>query len=127
MAIQGNTVRSLSPTNDWTYGTGDSGYLTGNPAIRQQIQCRLLQFFGECFWDTQAGINWFGYLGSKNSAGALKLAISTVILNSFGVTALNAVSFVTDDIKRTFTISWDVSTIYSTSFPGQSTFSLTGA
>ena len=126
MSIQGNTVRTLSLVKDWTYGNNLSGYLTGNAALAQQINCRILQLLGECFWDTGAGINWYGYLGGKNSLG-LNLAIRTVILNTLGggyVTAINSVSLQINSVARTFTVSWNISTIYSKSFPGTSTLSL---
>jgi len=123
MSLQGNIVRTLSAVKDWTYGNNLSGYLSGNSAIAQQINCRLLQFLGECFWDTNAGINWFGYLGGKNPGG-LQLAIATVILNSYGVLGLNSLSFTVNDETREFSINWDVTTVFSKSFPGSATFTL---
>lgn len=123
MSIQGNTVRTLSPTKDWTYGNNLSGYLQGNNAIAQQISCRLQQFLGECFWDTQAGIDWFGWLGGKNAAG-LNLAISTVILNTTGVLAIESMDFTADPLTRTFSINWRVTTVFSRYFPGTSTLNV---
>lgn len=128
MAIQGATVRTLDSTNDWTFGNNLGGYLTGNTQIRQSIQCRLNQFYGECFWDTQAGINWFGWLGGKNPQG-LTLAIATVILNTPGVLGLvpGTLSFSLDAETRVITINWSVVTVYSTQFPGTSTLTLAAA
>lgn len=122
-SFQGNIVRTLSPVKDWTYGNNLSGYLQGNPAIGQQINCRLLQFLGECFWDTQAGIDWFGWLGGKNPVG-LNLAISTVILNTTGVLKINTLDFKVDVNTRRFSINWNVTTIYSKYYPGTSTLNV---
>ena len=124
-SLQGNIVRGLSPTGDFTYGTGLSGYLQGNAAIGQQIGCRLKQFLGECFWDLGAGIDWFGWLGGKNSIG-LNLAINTVILNTPGVLMLNGSGFDADPVTREFSVKWNVTTIYSRFFPGNSTLNVGG-
>lgn len=123
MSIQGNCVRTLTPAGDWTYGNNLSGYLINNDAIGQQIRCRLLQFLGECFWDTQAGINWIGYLGGKNAVG-LNLAISTVVLNTQGVLGINTLDFNVDPDTRLFSVNWNVTTVFSRYFPGTSTLDL---
>lgn len=124
MAIQGNCVRTLSPAKDWTYGNNLGGYLTKNAAIAQQINCRLLQFLGECFWDVNAGIDWFGYLGGKNASG-LNLAIATVILNTPGVLGFSTPPvFVLNDVTRTFSVNWKVNTTFSKSYPGTANFTL---
>jgi hypothetical protein len=120
MALQGNIVRTLDATNDWTLGNNLSGYLSGNLAIRQQIQCRLNQFLGECFWDANAGINWFGFLGGKNAA-ALNLAIATVIINTTGVTALKSLKFNVNPVTRVFSVNWKVDTVFSKDFEANQT------
>lgn len=119
MRLQGNAVRSLSPLGDWTLGRGTAGYLQGNAAVAQQINSSLLIFLGEVFWAKNFGINWTGFLGSKNPAG-LDLAISAVILNSPNVIglALPVPAFTLNDQGRLFTISWGVNTIFSRNFRG---------
>jgi hypothetical protein len=118
MIISGNAVRTLSPVGDWTLGGGTSSYLQGNSAIAQQINCGLLQFLGECFWDAGAGINWVGFLGSKNPAG-LTLAISAVILNSPNVVGLaDLPAYSLTDSTRLFSVNWAVNTIFSRNFRG---------
>lgn len=125
-SLQGRIVRTLSPTGDWTYGNNLSGYLQANNAIAQQIQCRLLQFLSECFFDVQAGIDWFGWLGSKNPQG-LNLAIQTVILNTIGVLSINGTTgFTLDTVTREFTVQWNVTTTFTQNNPGSATFSLGG-
>lgn len=123
MSLQGNIVRTLSPVRDWTYGNNLAGYLQENNAIGQQISCRLLQLLGECFWDTQSGIDWYGWLGGKNPTG-LSLAISTVILNTVGVRGINSMNFKVDPVTRKFTVNWNVTTVFSKYFPGSSTLNV---
>ena len=124
-SLQGNIVRTLSESNDFTYGNNLSGYRQTNAAIGQQIQCRLNQYLGECFFDTQAGINWLGYMGSKNPVG-LNLAIASVILNTTGVLGINTLVFNLDHETRIFTINWDVSTVFTKYFPGNTTLTVGG-
>lgn len=124
-SLQGNIVRALSPVHDWTLGTGLAGYLQGNAAIAQQIDCNLQLFLGEVFWAQQVGIDWFTWLGGKNPVG-LNLAIATVILNTFGVQELNGNPFVVNDELRTFLVKWNVQTVFSKSFSGTTTLNLGG-
>lgn len=118
MILLSNSLRSLTPTGDWTYGNGAAGFLTGNAAVRQDINSRLLEILGECFFDLGGGVNWFGYLSSKNPRG-LALAIATVVLNTTNVVGLAApIQFSLNDRTRALTIDWNVDTVFSRSFTG---------
>jgi len=117
MILQGNAVRTLTGAHDWTYGNGSSDYIQQNAAVAQQIDCRVLQVLTECFWDIGAGINWYGFLSSKNPQG-LALALQSVILNTTNVTGVNSLSFTVNPQTRQFSVSWDVSTVFSQSVAG---------
>jgi len=39
-------IRSLDINKDWTFGIGKNNYLTSHKAIVQNIETRLLSFFG---------------------------------------------------------------------------------
>ena len=115
--IQGNTVRALTSSGDFTMGNGQAGYLTQNAAVGQQAQCRCQQVIYECFWDQAAGINWYGFLSSANPQ-ALSLALQTVILNGINVTGINSAVFTLDPVSRKFTTAqWDIRTVFSQSVP----------
>ena len=78
-------VRALDGNNDWTFGQSKANYIGKNPAIAQCIQTRISCFIGNCYFDMGAGVDWLNFLaGSKNQL-ALELAVSAVILNSYGV------------------------------------------
>ena len=74
-------IRSIDGTGDWNFGKGANDYNSGQAAIAELIQVRLLSFLGDCPFDMGAGIAWFQFLGSKNQI-ALNLAVSAVILNT---------------------------------------------
>lgn len=113
MAIQVQIVRALDSDHDWTFGESLNNYLQGNAAIAQTINTRLSSFLGNCFFDLQTGIDWFNLLGSINNEVALNLAISTVILNTTGVTGILQLSIALPT-SRNFTVTYQVQTIYST-------------
>lgn len=104
-------VRALSATGDWLFGKGYADYLTGQAAIQQSIQTRILMFLNECFFATNAGLDWFTYLGSKNDL-QIQLACAATILNTYGVTSVVQV-YVNLTSTRQFSISYTVQTIFS--------------
>ncbi len=106
-------VRALDANGDWTFGTGRNSYKARQAAVAQRIKSRLLSFFQDCFFDADAGIDWFRFLGAKDQIG-LKLAISSTILNTPEVTKLLQVSFSLNADTREFNLQYQIQTVYST-------------
>lgn len=104
-------VRALDSTGDFEFGKGFNNYKQDQDAIAQILQTRLQSFLGDCFFNSQAGIDWFNLLGSKNQL-ALNLAISSTILNTQNVTGIKQL-FVELNADRVFTVSYKVQTVYS--------------
>ena len=104
-------VRSLDPIGDWTYGRGRNDYKKNLDAISQSISTRLKSFLGDCFFDQSAGIDWFNLLGSKREL-ELKLSISSVLLNTQGVTGINETLVTKSNSTRIFLVQYSVETIY---------------
>lgn len=119
-------VRALDSGGDWTFGASLSDYKSANAAVAQNIQTRLSSFLGNCFFDVNAGIDWFGFLGGSKSVIALQLAISAVILNTENVVGILQLGVNLNDNSRSFTISFNVQTTYSVSH-GTFTYSLGGS
>lgn len=109
--------RALDDNHDWMWGKGKSDFLTVNAAIGANIKTRLLSWVGDCFFDQNAGIDWWNRLGSKNQRALLELDLKRVILQSEGVTGI--VSFDTNLTGRRFTASYVVSTVYSKEYRDQ--------
>lgn len=105
-------VRSLDINGDWNFGKGKNDYLKNNKAIVQNISTRLSSFLGDCFFATDAGIDWFNLLGSKNQL-ALELAVRAVILNTLEVTRLVDVSIQVEENTRRINMRYVVDTIYT--------------
>ncbi len=104
-------VRALTSQGDWTYGAGKNNYLSANAAVGQSIGTRLMSFLGDCFFATNAGIDWWNLLGNKNLL-ALELAINAVILNTENVTGIVSVNINLNHQTRAFTASYIASTSF---------------
>lgn len=104
-------VRALDANGDWTFGAGKNNYLQGAAAVGQAIATRCLSFLGDCFFATDAGIDWFNLLGGKNQLN-LQLALSSTILNTPNVISLTALSINLDDTTRAFSASYSVMTSF---------------
>lgn len=104
-------VRALDENGEWTFGRGLNNYLSGNAAVAQDIACNLSMFLGDCFFQTNAGIDWFNLLGSKNQP-AILLAINAAILNTLGVTGLLQTSVNLSE-NRVLSVTYKVQTVYS--------------
>lgn len=106
--------RNLDSSGDWTFGQGLANYVAQNTAIGLNIKTRVYSWLGDCFFDQQAGIDWWNRLGSKNQKGLLDSDLRRVILQSEGVTGL--VSFVSVLTGRVYTANFSVNTIYSNDY-----------
>lgn len=80
-------VRAIDGNNDWLFGKGKNDYKTGRDAVAQRIKTRLQSFLGDCFFDVNAGVDWFNLLGGKDLL-TLRLSVSTIILDTEGVKSL---------------------------------------
>ncbi len=134
-------VRALDGTGDWTFGSGNSNYLTGKSAVAQSIQTRLNMFANDCFFAMSGWIDWFNTLGTNNNQQFLELAITNIILQtpyvykitSFSLTASNRVmnlSYAVETMFGNITVSGQevgVPITYLTNEAGQILTSESGA
>jgi len=106
-----NKVRAIDGAGDWIWGIGPGAYKLRAQALDQQIQCAILSFLGDCFYDVNFGINWWTLLGTSNQA-ALNLAVKAQILNVPGVTGINQLSAVYNSRSRRLALQYQVQTVY---------------
>lgn len=103
-------VRSVDDNNDWNFGRGRNDYKRDRLAVMQNVQTRLQEFLGDCFFNTVAGIDWLNLLGSKDIE-ALKLRISSVIINTEDISGLIQTSIRVSETRKLF-ITYEADTIY---------------
>lgn len=106
-------IRATDDDNDWQLGRGQNDYKRDNNAVLQDINSRLLEFSGDCFFDAGKGVDWFGLLGSKDQV-SLNLSISSVILNTQDVIGINQILTRLDSSRR-LTLEYQVQTSFSRS------------
>lgn len=103
-------IRALDSDGDWTYGNGKNSYKKDQDAAAQLVETRVKSFVNDCFFASDAGIDWFNLLGQKNQL-ALYLAISSTILNTESVTKLLTLSVNTDSL-RLFSVAYKALTSF---------------
>jgi hypothetical protein len=109
-------IRSLDTLGDWTFGKGKTNYLSNNLAIAENILTRLYSFLNDAFWDTGAGIDWTRLLGTPGTKAEILLSCRAVILQSYGVTAVNSISSVYSETNRNLVLSFNINTKFTSQF-----------
>lgn len=104
-------VRALDDDHDWTFGKGANDYKRNRDAVAQNITTRLSAVTGDCYFDADAGIDWFNLLGNKDET-AINLAVSSVILNTENVTGVIRVASVRNPRTRAITINYAAQTTF---------------
>lgn len=107
--------RQLTALGDWTFGKGVSGYATGEAAVELNIKTRLLSWKGDCFFAADDFVDWLQRLDKGQEKNLLN-ELKTVILQSFGVVAVNSAVGVLDHTTRNYRLTYNISTIFGTNF-----------
>ena len=108
--------RGIDQDTDWLFGKGKQSYFTGAQAIAANIKTRLLSFYGDCFFDVPAGVDWVRLLGTPATQEEIKLSVRANILQAEGVLRINRLDVVLERTTRKVFITYDIDTIYTTSF-----------
>jgi hypothetical protein len=99
--------RGLDNDGDWVFGKGRNSYLTGNEALMMNIKTRLLSFLNDCFFDTDAGIDWWNLLGEKDHKSILA-SVQRVVLRSSNVKKIVDIQYNLNRYTRKFSITLTV-------------------
>jgi len=111
-------------SGDWQFGQGISNYLTGNDAIALNIKTALSVFWNDAFWNPTFGVNWINLLGGLNTEASILTQTRSIIANCYGVTAITSVDAEVNNSTRQLTLSYNVSTIYSSNVTSSTTISV---
>ena len=106
-------IRALDILGDCTFGLGKQNYLSGQNAIIQNIQTRLYEFTNDAFWNMTAGISWPTLLGTPGTQQQIVLSCRSIILQSYGVTAVNSISASVDKATRNLILSFNINSVYT--------------
>ena len=105
--------RALDNNKDWTFGKGKNNYVQGDQAISLDIETAILSWVGDCWFSLKDCVDWKNRL-DKGQEQNLEVELSTVIAQRQGVVTVNNLSY-NLDILRNFTVSYDITTIFSQS------------
>ena len=111
-------IRAIDELGDWIFGRGKNSYKKGQDAIMQDIKTKILEWKGDCFFDQNAGVDWYNRM-EKGQAGDLAEEIRTLIVKCYGVISLDSFEFTT--IDRVFKATYSITTIFSQSAQGEIT------
>jgi hypothetical protein len=106
-------IRGLDSNKDWTFGKGKSSYKSAQLALNQNLETRLLEWKGDCFFNNDAGVDWKNRLAKRSQAAPLQDEIRTVILKTDGVTEVINLDFDFNSINRNLKLNYSIKTIYS--------------
>lgn len=105
-------IRNVTKGWDWSFGNSQSDYVRNEYAVILDIQMRLKEWFGDCFFALQNGIPWRERLGNFNQKALLDKDIVNTIQNTEGV--LNVFDFTSSTDGRRYRAQCNVYTRYST-------------
>jgi len=106
------TVRAIDNNHDFVFGQSKANYLSENLEIAQNVETRLLSWYDDCFFDTEAGIDWKN-LGKEQTS--IIQQIRYTILNTAGIVNINSFDYYIDE-HRKLTVTANVDTLYSTNY-----------
>ncbi len=109
-------IRALDISHDWTFGKGKENYLTGQLAIAENIQTRILSFLNNCFFDMGAGIDWFILLGTPNTEQQITLNVRAIILQSYGVVNVNSINLNFIQNSRKAVLTYNIDTMFTQNY-----------
>lgn len=110
--------RQLDSNGDWTFGKGKSNYAQNAEAVAVNIRTSLLSWVGDCFFDLKFGVDWTRLLDTGQQEN-LQIALQTIILQSYGVVGVTAVSAAFNQNTRNLDVQYNATTIFSQSFQQQ--------
>lgn len=96
--------RNLDANGDWVFGKGRNSYLRDDNALMMNIKTRLLEFLGDCFWDTEKGIDWWTLLGGKDLKKIL-VDVQRTVLRSYQVRRIVDLQYTLKDRVLSITLS----------------------
>lgn len=104
--------RKLTPTGDYTFGTGADFYIDSPTTVAQAVLTRLELWRGEWFVNLDDGVPYYSDVLGKYTQAQRDAVIKRVVSLTPGVKQIVAYESVFDTAKRTFTVSMTIDTIY---------------
>ena len=105
-------VRNVSSDNDWLFGHGNSDYVTEAYAVAVDIKLKIQEWYRDCFFAEQNGIDWKTRLGAHNQKDLLDADLLRVANSVNGVVSIFGFNSYSEG--RRYRASFKVYQAYST-------------
>ena len=105
-------IRNVNKNWDWQFGNSKTNYVRDEYAVILDIQMRIKEWYGDCFFALQNGIPWRERLSRHNQKELLDNDLITRIQGTDGV--LNVMNFASTTDGRRYRAQCNVYTEYST-------------
>lgn len=107
--------RKLSPTGDYTFGSGQANFYKDSPeAVAQSVQTRLLLWVDEWYLDITEGTPYIQGILGKQPQNTVDDILRSRILDTQGVSSIISYQSIIDPVERTLSVSGSLDTIYGT-------------
>lgn len=90
------TVRRLV-NNDYSFGNGQSDFISGLDECLQKCRTKMMQLRGEWFLDGRDGVTWGDVLAHKEDRQLLEQIVKKHLLSVKGVTKVESLHFELED------------------------------
>lgn len=104
-------IRNVTRDWDWTFGNSQSNYVRNEYAVTLDIQMKIKEWYGDCFFALQNGIPWQVRLGQHSQKQLLDNDLISTIQSVEGV--LNITEFTSTTDGRIYRAQCRVYTKYS--------------
>lgn len=104
-------IRNVDANWDWTFGQSQTNYVQDEYAIILNIQMKVKEWYGDCFFALQSGIPWKTRLGMHNQKELLDRDLINAVQSVAGV--LNITDFTSTTNGRNYLAQCNVYTRYS--------------
>jgi hypothetical protein len=103
--------RRLSPTGDYTFGFGNTSFISGVDALAQAINTKLKLFQGEWWENTKEGLPFFQGIAGQSNIAVTDLLIKTRILETPNVISIASYQSSIDSLRH-YTATATINTTY---------------
>jgi hypothetical protein len=104
-------VRAIDENGDWMFGFGRQCYKKEVAMVAQRIVTHIRSWYFNCFFDLEAGIDWYNYLGNRRTERLIQSACRREIVKIKEITSIEDLSISVDDERRV-TLYYAVTTQY---------------
>ena len=81
-------IRNIDKNNDWLFGKGQTDYVRDAYAVVLDIKLKLQEWYMDCFFANQNGIDWKARLGQHNQKQLLDNDILRIAQGVEGVISI---------------------------------------